>query len=91
MKENISFKKRAKLAMKLLSKQEPVTLDYARAQVLCLKIRSSNKNKEHDIKHHLKMYQPNCTNEQIENECAQLLKLIHLSFKETIHFIMTGK
>lgn len=85
MDPNISFSERAKLAKELLSKQEPVTLNQARAQVLCLKIySSSNKNKEEDIKYHLEMYYPNWTKEQIEKVCAELLEFRQLSFKETL-------
>ena len=88
MDYNISFQERARLGQELLDKQGPVTLEYARAQVLCLKICSSNKNKEEDIKHHLEMYHPNWTKDQIENECSELLVLKHLNFEERVVTIM---
>ena len=46
MKSELSFKERAKLAMELLSKQQPVTLEEARQQVEWLKEQSRLKNKK---------------------------------------------
>jgi hypothetical protein len=46
MNSNLSFKERAKLALELLSKQSPVTLEEARKQVEWLKEQSRSKNKK---------------------------------------------
>ena len=46
MSYKLSFAERAKLAMEILSKQPPVTLEEARAQVEWLKKKKSVKNKE---------------------------------------------
>jgi hypothetical protein len=50
MNYNLSFKERAKLAMELLSKQSPVTLEEARKQALWLKEQSNSKVKKHITK-----------------------------------------
>lgn len=42
----MTFQERAKLAMEALSKQPPVTLEQARAQVQRIKDRSKAKNKK---------------------------------------------
>lgn len=92
MDHNISFQERAKLAKELLAKQGPVTLDYARAQVLWLKFRSnSNKNKEQDIKHHLEMYYPSWTKEQIDSEYIRLQVFSHLSVQEAAIVFKNGR
>ncbi|MFA9194835.1 hypothetical protein AAGV33_10480 [Flavobacterium sp. FBOR7N2.3] len=51
MNYKISFQERAKLGMEMLSKQSPVTLEEARAQVKLLKDRSTSKLKQeqHEI------------------------------------------
>jgi hypothetical protein len=49
MNYNLSFKERAKLAMELLSKQSPVTLEEARKQALWLKEQSNSKVKKQRI------------------------------------------
>lgn len=73
----MSFQESAKIAKEQLSKQGPITLEYARAQVLWLKFNSSsNKNKEQDIKQHLKMYHPKWTNDQIDSKYIQLNNLV---------------
>lgn len=46
MEYNMSFEERAKLSMEQLSKQKPVTLAEARAQVKWLKDLSTSKNKK---------------------------------------------
>ena len=43
--KKLSFKERSKLALEQLSKQEPITLEEARKQVLWLKENSKNKLK----------------------------------------------
>ncbi len=43
---NLSFQERAKLSMEQLSKQQPVTLKEAKAQVIWLKKVSISKNKK---------------------------------------------
>ncbi|MET3030759.1 hypothetical protein [Flavobacterium johnsoniae] len=47
MNYKISFKERAKLGMEILSKQSPVTLEKARAQVERLSQASKSKVKKH--------------------------------------------
>lgn len=69
--------------MKHLSKKTPVTIEQARTQVLWLKIRStSNKNKEREIQHNLKMYYPDWTEEQIESERKKLMEFATLNFQD---------
>lgn len=46
MNYNLSFQERAKLSMEQLSKQQPVTLEEAKAQVKWLKGSSISKNKK---------------------------------------------
>lgn len=46
MNYNLSFQERAKLSMEQLSKQQPVTLEEAKAQVQWLKDSSISKNKK---------------------------------------------
>lgn len=45
MNYNLSFQERAKLSMEHLSKQQPVTLQEAKAQAVWLKKISTSKNK----------------------------------------------
>jgi hypothetical protein len=49
MNYKISFQERAKLGMEMLSKQSPVTLEEARAQVARLKRASKSKLKKQRI------------------------------------------
>jgi len=49
MDPKITFKERAKLAKKILSKQSPVTLEEAKKQVAFLKATSSNTKKKKRI------------------------------------------
>ena len=49
MNYKISFQERAKLGMEMLSKQSPVTLEEARAQVAKLKAASKSKVKKQGI------------------------------------------
>ena len=72
--EKMTFKERAKVAMELLAKQKPVTLKQARAQVLWMKVQSQNPNKGQEIKHLLKMYHVDWTQEQIDDELIRLKK-----------------
>lgn len=44
MKSNISFQERAKLAMEIIAKQSPMTLEMARLQIQRIKERSISKN-----------------------------------------------
>ena len=67
------FQQRAKLAMEQLAKQSPVTLEQARAQAIRIKLRSQNKNKEHEIKNLLKIYNPKWAQKQIEIEYHRLM------------------
>jgi len=48
MNYKISFQERAKLGMEMLSKQSPVTLEEARAQVKLLKDWSTSKSKQRE-------------------------------------------
>ena len=49
MNYNISFQERAKLAMEMLSKQLPITLEEARKQVTWLQqVSTSNQKKKRD-------------------------------------------
>jgi hypothetical protein len=66
--ESISFEERAKRAIEMLAKQEPVTLEQAREQVMRVKIQSSTGLKEEDVKGNLRIYYPNWSEEQIETE-----------------------
>ncbi len=66
--ESISFEERAKRAIEMLAKQEPVTLEQAREQVMRVKIQSSNGLMEEDVKGNLRIYYPNWSEEQIETE-----------------------
>jgi hypothetical protein len=66
--ESISFEERAKRAIEMLAKQEPVTLEQAREQVMRVKIQSSNGLKDEDVKGNLRIYYPNWSEEQIETE-----------------------
>lgn len=49
MNYNISFQERARLSLEQLSKQPPITLEMARAQVKWLKEISTSKNKKKAI------------------------------------------
>lgn len=77
----MTFHQRAILAMALLAKQPPVTLEQARAQCLWMKVISSNKNKESAIKNLLKLYDENSTEKQIESEYNRLT-YIHKEYME---------
>ena len=45
----MTFEERARLGMKLLSNQRPITVEIARKQVLWLKAKKSTKNKKRKI------------------------------------------
>lgn len=69
----MTFKERAKIATKLLIKQEPVTLEKARAQCIHMRFQRVSKNRKKEVVPLLKMYYPNWTNKQIEEEYKRLL------------------
>lgn len=69
----MTFKERAEIAKKMLAKQRPVTLEQARAQAIWIKLRSSNKNKEQEVKNLLAMYYPEWTEKQIDDKFKRLL------------------
>lgn len=87
MDKIISYQEIAKIKQKQLSEQGPITLGYARAQVLWLKFKSkTNKHKEEDIKNHLAMYYPEWTKEKIDREYDHLFDLVMNQQMQVVYF-----
>ena len=74
---HVSFRERSILGFDGLAKQKPFTLEEARAQSIHIKMRSSHTiDKKGEIKHLLKMYHPNWTQEQIEDGFDEIQRII---------------
>ena len=74
MNYNLSFRERAKLAMEMLSKQRPFTLEEMREQAMSVAIQSSRGFDEQHIKNTLRIYYPDWIEEKIEAEYQHLVK-----------------
>ncbi len=88
---SLSFKEMARLGSKALAKQKTVSLNQARAQALNIRIRSTSKNKDDGIKHLLKMYFKEWTEEQLNDGLSELYAIYNEQALTLKMFPIEGK